>query len=70
MSYFQNFQNQLWNNQKFFKSFPEMYSRLVGNYTESAITFSKMWNDIAFSNVSLFKMQPTKPINNQRILLK
>ncbi|MDN5846769.1 MAG: hypothetical protein L0H53_10905 [Candidatus Nitrosocosmicus sp.] len=58
--YFQNVQNQLWNNQKFFKSIPEMYSRLVGNYTESAIAFSKMWNDIAFSNVGRFKNATNK----------
>ena len=55
MPYFKNVQNQIWNNQDFFKTIPEMYSRLVSNYTESIIAFSKMWNDIAFSNASVFK---------------
>ena len=33
MQYFQNVQNQLRNNQKFFKSISEMYYKLVSNYT-------------------------------------
>ena len=55
MPYFKNVQNQIWNNQDFFRTIPEMYSRLVSNYTESVIAFSKMWNDIAFSNASVLK---------------
>ncbi len=55
LPYFGNVQKQFWNNQDFFKSIPEMYSRLVSNYTESAIAFSKMWNDIAFSNADTFR---------------
>lgn len=47
---FQNIQNQLLNNQDFIKSISEMYFRLANNYTESLIAYSKMWNDIAFTN--------------------
>ena len=53
--YFENVQNQLWNNQHFFMSMPEMYSRVIGNYTESVLAFSKIWNDIAISNAGFFK---------------
>ena len=53
--YFENFQNQLWNNQEYFRSIPEMYSKMISNYTESVFAFSKMWSDIAFSNVGFFK---------------
>ena len=60
MPYLGNVQKQFWNNQDFFKSLPEMYSRLVSNYVESAIAFSKMWNDIAFSNAGLFRNASNK----------
>lgn len=55
MPYLGNVQKQFWNNQDFFRSIPEMYSRLITNYTESAIAFSKMWNDIAFANAAPFR---------------
>lgn len=58
--YFENVQNQLWSNQNVFRSMPEMYSRLVSNYTESVLAFSKLWNDIAFSNVGLFRSATNK----------
>ncbi|MDQ2685733.1 MAG: hypothetical protein M3Y25_07820, partial [Thermoproteota archaeon] len=38
--YFQNIQNQFWNNQGYFKSISEMYSRLANNYIESAMALS------------------------------
>ena len=37
---------------------------MISNYTESVITSSEMWNDIAFSNVGYFKNATKKPINN------
>lgn len=55
MPYWGNVQRQFWNNQDFFRSIPEMYSRLISNYTENAIAFSKMWNDIAFANAGHFR---------------
>lgn len=55
MPYWGNVQKQFWNNQDFFKSIPEIYSRVISNYTESAIAFSRMWNDIAFSNAGPFR---------------
>ncbi len=58
--YFQYIQNQLWNNQEFFKTISEMYSKLVSNYTESAITFSRIWNDAIFTNVGLYKNATNK----------
>src|SRR5918994_846819 len=45
MPYLENIQRQFWNNQDFFRSIPEMYSRLISNYAESTIALSKMWND-------------------------
>ncbi len=58
--YFENVQNQLWSNQHVFRSIQEMYSTLVSNYTENVLAFSKMWNDIAFSNEGLFKSATNK----------
>jgi anion-transporting ArsA/GET3 family ATPase len=55
MPYLENIQRQFWNNQDFFRSIPEMYSRLISNYTESTIAFGKMWNDIAFANTVPFR---------------
>jgi hypothetical protein len=59
--YFQNFQNQLWSNQEYFKSLTSMYSRLASNYAESVMALSRMWNDIAFTNASLFNTATNKP---------
>ena len=61
MPYFQNFQNQLWSNQEYFKSLTSMYSRLASNYAESVMALSRMWNNIAFTNASLFKTVTNKP---------
>lgn len=61
--YFENVQNQLWSNQHVFRSMQEMYSTLVSNYTESVLAFSKLWNDIAFSNVGLFRSATNKAID-------
>jgi hypothetical protein len=55
MPYLENIQRQFWNNQDFFRSIPEMYSRLISNYTENTIAFGKMWNDIAFANAGPFR---------------
>ena len=51
MSYFQNVQNQLWNNQESFKSISEMYYKLISNYTESAIFFGRIFNEFVSSNM-------------------
>jgi dGTP triphosphohydrolase len=53
--YFENIHNQLWNNQDFYRRIPEIYSKMVSNYTENTIAFSRVINDIAFSNVNLFR---------------
>jgi gas vesicle protein len=55
MPYLENIQRQFWNNQDFFRSIPEMYSRLISYYTESTIALGKMWNDIAFANAGPFR---------------
>jgi hypothetical protein len=34
---------------------PEMYSKLVNNYAENTIAMSRIFNDIAFSNIEVFK---------------
>jgi hypothetical protein len=53
--YFQNTQNQFWNNQGYFKSISEMYSRLANNYIESAMALSRMWSDVMSSNMNFLK---------------
>ena len=34
---------------------PEIYSQIVNNYVENAIAMSRIFNDMAFSNIELFK---------------
>ena len=34
---------------------PEIYSKIVNNYVENAIAMSRIFNDMAFSNIELFK---------------
>ena len=55
MPYFQNFQNQLWSNQEYFKSLTSMYSRLASNYAESVITFSRIFNELSSSNMNFLR---------------
>ena len=55
MPYYQNVQNQLSNNQEFFKSISEMYYKLVSSYTESAISFGRIFNEVASSNMEIFR---------------
>lgn len=59
--YFHSVQDQLWNNQEYFKSISGMYFRMANNYTESVLALSRMWNDIAFTNASLFKNSVNNP---------
>ena len=54
MTYYENVRNQLWNNQEFFKRIPETYSRVVSMYTENAIIFNRILNDMIFSNMNYF----------------
>ena len=53
--YIQNANNQLLNNQDYYRRMPEMYSKLVNNYAENTIAMSRIFNDMAFSNIELFK---------------
>ena len=53
--YIQNVNNQLLNNQDYFRRIPEIYSKLVNNYAENTIAMSRIFNDMAFSNIELFK---------------
>ncbi len=53
--YIQNVNNQLLNNQDYFRRMPEMYSKLVNNCAENTIAMSRIFNDMAFSNIELFK---------------
>ena len=43
------------NNQDYFRRIPEIYSKLVNNYAENTIAMSRIFNDMAFSNIELFK---------------
>ena len=53
--YLCNVNNQLLNNQDYFRRIPEIYSKLVNNYAENTIAMSRIFNDMAFSNIELFK---------------
>ncbi|WP_458720349.1 hypothetical protein [Candidatus Nitrosocosmicus sp. R] len=53
--YLYNVNNQLLNSQDYFRRMPEMYSKLVNNYAENTIAMSRIFNDMAFSNIELFK---------------
>ena len=43
------------NNQDYFRRIPEIYSKLVNNYAENTIAMSRIFNDMAFSNIEVFK---------------
>ena len=34
---------------------PEIYSKIVNNFAENTISMSRIFNDMAFSNIELFK---------------
>ena len=53
--YIYNVNNQLLNNQDYFRRIPEIYSKLVNNYAENTIAMSRIFNDMAFSNIDVFK---------------
>ena len=53
--YIKEVNNQLLNNQGYYGRMPEMYSKLVNNCAENTIAMSRIFNDMAFSNVELFK---------------
>ena len=53
--YIHNVNNQFLNNQDYFRRMPEMYSKLVNNYAENTIAMSRIFNDMAFSNIEVFK---------------
>jgi hypothetical protein len=53
--YIQDVNNQLLNNQDYYRRMPEMYSKLVNNYAENTIAMSRIFNDMAFSNIEIFK---------------
>src|ERR1044072_5103640 len=53
--YLYNVNEQLLNSQDYFRRIPEMYSKLVSNYAENTIAMSRIFNDMAFSNIDVFK---------------
>ena len=53
--YLYNVNYQFLNNQDYFRRMPEMYPKLVNNYAENTIAMSRIFNDMAFSNVEVFK---------------
>ena len=53
--YLYNVNNQILNSQDYFRSLPEIYSKLVSNYAENTIAMSRIFNDMAFSNIDVFK---------------
>ena len=53
--YIYNVNYQFLNSQDYFRRIPEIYSQLVNNYAENTIAVSRIFNDMAFSNIELFK---------------
>ena len=53
--YIKEVNNQLLNNQGYYRRMPEMYSKLVNNCAENTIAMSRIYNDMAFSNIEIFK---------------
>jgi len=53
--YMYDVHSQFLNSQDYFRSIPEMYSKLVSNYAENTIAMSRIFNDMAFSNIDVFK---------------
>ena len=53
--YIENANNQMLNNQTLFRRLPEIYSKIANNYAENSVAVSRIMNNIAFSNVELFK---------------
>jgi hypothetical protein len=53
--YLYNVNSQFLNNQDYFRRIPEIYSKIVNNFAENTISMSKIFNDMAFSNIELFK---------------
>ena len=53
--YLYNVNSQFLNNQEYFRRMPEIYSKLVNNYAENTIAMSRIFNDMAFSNIEVFK---------------
>ena len=43
------------NSRDYFRRIPEIYSKLVNNYAENTVAMSRIFNDMAFSNIELFK---------------
>lgn len=65
--YFQNLQNQFWNNQGFFNSISELYSKLVSNYVEGAIAYSRIFNEVASANMNFLRNAVnSSPVNQER----
>ena len=53
--YLYDVNNQILNTQDYFRTMPEIYSKLVNNYAENTIAMSRIFNDMAFSNIEVFK---------------
>jgi len=53
--YLYNVNSQFLNNQEYFRRIPEIYSKIVNNFAENTISMSRIFNDMAFSNIELFK---------------
>ena len=53
--YLYNVNSQFLNNQDYFRRIPEIYSKIVNNFAENTISMSRIFNDMAFSNIDVFK---------------
>ncbi|KAA2282994.1 C2H2-type zinc finger protein [Candidatus Nitrosocosmicus agrestis] len=54
MPYFENVYNQSSSNQELFRRMPETYSQVIRYFTENAIAFNRIFNEIMLSNIGFF----------------
>jgi hypothetical protein len=53
--YVENTNNNLLNNQEYFRKIPEIYSKITSNFAQNTIDVNRMFNDLIFANVDAFK---------------
>jgi hypothetical protein len=53
--YVENTNNNLLNNQEYFRKIPEIYSKITSNFAQNTIDVNRMFNELIFTNIDAFK---------------
>jgi hypothetical protein len=53
--YVENTNSNLLNNQEYFRNIPEIYSKITSNFAQNTIDVNRMFNELIFANVDVFK---------------